>query len=87
VFEAFLQPGDFVRFRELSATYTIPKNFLNRVRVQNASVSFAMQNLALWTKYEGPDPEVIAQNGNFDRQDFFSLPAPRRGLVRFDFTF
>ncbi len=87
VFEAFLQPGDFVRFRELSATYTIPKNFLNRVRVQNASVSFAMQNLALWTKYEGPDPEVIAQNGGFDRQDFFSLPAPRRGLVRLDLTF
>jgi TonB-linked SusC/RagA family outer membrane protein len=87
VFEAYLQPGDFVRFRELSATYTIPKSFLNRVRVQNASVSFAMQNLALWTKYEGPDPEVIAQNGNFDRQDFFSLPAPRRGLVRLDFTF
>ena len=87
VFEAYLQPGDFVRFRELSATYTIPKKFLNRVRVQNASVSFAMQNLALWTKYEGPDPEVIAQNGNFDRQDFFSLPAPKRGLVRLDFTF
>lgn len=87
VFEAYLQPGDFVRFRELSATYTIPKSFLNRLRVQNASVSFAMQNLALWTKYEGPDPEVIAQNGNFDRQDFFSLPAPKRGLVRLDFTF
>lgn len=87
VFEAFLQPGDFVRFRELSATYTIPKRFLERIRVNNASVSFAMQNLALWTKYEGPDPEVIAQNGNFDRQDFFSLPAPKRGLVRLDFTF
>jgi outer membrane receptor protein involved in Fe transport len=87
VFEAYLQPGDFVRFRELSATYTIPKRFLNRVRVNNASVSFAMQNLALWTKYEGPDPEVIAQNGLFDRQDFFSLPAPKRGLVRLDFTF
>jgi TonB-linked SusC/RagA family outer membrane protein len=87
VFEAYLQQGDFVRFRELSATYTIPRSLLNRLRVQNASVSFAMQNLALWTKYEGPDPEVIAQNGSFDRQDFFSLPAPKRGLVRFDFTF
>lgn len=87
VFEAFLQPGDFVRFRELSATYTVPRSLLNRIKVQNASVSFAMQNLALWTKYEGPDPEVIAQNGSFDRQDFFSLPAPKRGLVRLDFTF
>jgi hypothetical protein len=87
VFEAFLQPGDFVRFRELSATYTVPRSFLNRLRITNGSVTFAMQNLALWTKYEGPDPEVIAQNGSFDRQDFFSLPAPKRGLVRLDFTF
>lgn len=87
VFEAYLQPGDFVRFRELSATYTIPKRILERVRVRNASVSFAMQNVALWTKYEGPDPEVIATNGSFDRLDFFSLPAPKRGLVRLDFTF
>jgi len=88
VYEAFLQPGDFVRFRELSATYTVPKSLLERIggRMQDASVSFAMQNLRLWTKYEGPDPEVIAQNNAFDRQDFFSLPIPRRAVLRFDFT-
>jgi hypothetical protein len=89
VFEAFLQPGDFVRWRELSASYTVPRSLLNRLtgRIQSASVSFAMQNLALWTKYEGPDPEVIAQNGAFDRQDFFSLPTPKRNSLRFDITF
>jgi TonB-linked SusC/RagA family outer membrane protein len=89
VYEAFIQPGDFVRFRELSATYTVPRNLLGRIseRVQNGSLTFAMQNVKLWTKYEGPDPEVVAQNGSFDRQDFFSLPAPRRYTLRFDFTF
>ena len=89
VFEAYLQRGDFVRFRELSASYFFPKALLNRIGnvAQNASVTFAMQNLKLWTDYEGPDPEVIAQNGNFDRQDFFSLPLPRRATLRFDFTF
>ncbi|MGQ0645971.1 MAG: SusC/RagA family TonB-linked outer membrane protein [Gemmatimonadaceae bacterium] len=89
VYEAFIQPGDFVRFRELSATYTVPKRLLGPLgnRVQNASIGFAMQNLGLWTKYEGPDPEVIAQNGAFDRQDFFSLPIPKRASLRLDFTF
>jgi TonB-linked SusC/RagA family outer membrane protein len=88
VYEAFIQPGDFIRFRELSASYTVPRSWLNRLggRVQDASLSFAMQNVRLWTDYEGPDPEVIAQNGNFDRQDFFSLPAPRRAILRLDFT-
>lgn len=89
VYEAFIQPGDFVRFRELSATYSVPKSLLSRVgdRMANASVTFAMQNLKLWTKYEGPDPEVIAQNGAFDRQDFFSLPMPKRATLRLDLTF
>ena len=89
VYEAFIQPGDFVRFRELSATYNVPKSLLSRIgdRVQNGSITLAMQNVKLWTKYEGPDPEVIAQNGSFDRQDFFSLPAPKRATLRFDFTF
>jgi TonB-linked SusC/RagA family outer membrane protein len=89
VYEAFIQPGDFVRFRELSASFTVPQKLVRTLgeRVQNASVTFAMQNLKLWTDYEGPDPEVIAQNGNFDRQDFFSLPQPKRALLRVNFTF
>ncbi|MCC6770387.1 MAG: SusC/RagA family TonB-linked outer membrane protein [Gemmatimonadaceae bacterium] len=89
VFEAYLQPGDFVRFRELSASYFIPKRLLSRFGnvAQNASVTFAVKNLKLWTKYEGPDPEVIAENAAFDREDFFSLPQPRRASLRFDFTF
>jgi TonB-dependent starch-binding outer membrane protein SusC len=89
VYEAFVQPGDFVRFRELSATYTFPQKLVRNLgaRVQNVSVAFAMQNIKLWTDYEGPDPEVIAQNGTFDRQDFFSLPQPKRALLRLNFTF
>jgi TonB-dependent starch-binding outer membrane protein SusC len=89
VYEAFLQRGDFVRFRELSFTYTVPKGLLTRLgdKVRSASVSFAMQNIGLWTDYEGPDPEVIAQNGGFDRQDFFSLPTPKRSSLRLDISF
>jgi TonB-dependent starch-binding outer membrane protein SusC len=89
VYEAFIQPGDFLRFRELSATLTVPQRFLHSLgnRIDNASITFAMQNLKLWTDYEGPDPEVIAQNGNFDRQDFFSLPTPRRAMLRLNLTF
>jgi hypothetical protein len=89
VYEAFLQRGDFVRFRELSATYTVPSRFLRVFgdRSQAASITFSMQNVKLWTKYEGPDPEVVAQNGAFDRQDFFSLPTPKRSVLRVDLTF
>lgn len=89
VYEAWEQPGDFVRFRELAISYNVPKRFLSSLRntVQSASIQFAMQNLKLWTKYEGPDPEVVTDSGNFSRADFFTLPTPKRSLLRVNFTF
>ena len=87
--DAFLQPGDFVRFRELGVNYNVPTKFLSRLRrVSSANVGVAFQNIGLWTDYEGFDPEVISNAGNqFERQDFFTLPNPRRALFRLNLTF
>lgn len=87
--DAFLQPGDFIRLREVSATYTLPRNLLSRMgRVSAATVGLAFQNLGLWTDYEGPDPEVVsAANNDFNRTDFFTLPNPRRALLRVNLSF
>jgi len=87
--DAYLQPGDFVRFRELGVNYNVPTKFLSRLRrVSSANVGVAFQNIGLWTDYEGFDPEVISNTSNqFDRQDFFTLPNPRRALFRLNLTF
>ncbi|WP_411278667.1 SusC/RagA family TonB-linked outer membrane protein [Gemmatimonas sp.] len=89
VIDAFLERGDFVRLRELSATFTVPNSLARKMGgvVDGASVTFAMQNIKLWTNYSGPDPEVNAQTGAFSRQDFLTLPNPRRSVLRFNFTF
>jgi hypothetical protein len=56
--------------------------------VSAASIGFAMQNVALWTDYEGPDPEVITSPGaNFNRTDFLTLPNPKRSVLRINLTF
>jgi outer membrane receptor protein involved in Fe transport len=86
--DAYLQPGDFVRFRELSATYNIPRALFTRWGLGAASVGVALQNLALWTDYEGPDPEIVsAANNDFNRTDFFTLPNPKRVLLRVNLSF
>ena len=87
--EAYLQPGDFIRLRELSATYTLPARLTARWgRISNMSVGLALQNVALWTDYEGEDPEVIqAPNGDFNRTDFFTLPNPKRAILRVNLSF
>jgi hypothetical protein len=89
----YYQPGDFVRLREISVTYTVPPKLLGlfRDRVTGASVSLAMQNVKLWTRYSGPDPEVISNpsgvGGAFFREDFLTLPNPKQTTLRFDLTF
>jgi len=87
--DAFLERGDFIRLREVSATYTLPTAFNRALRgyVTGANVTLAFQNLALWTDYSGPDPEMISQTGAFSRQDFLTLPNPRKAILRFNFNF
>ena len=89
--EAFLQPGDFVRFRELGVTWDVPQRWVSLVSgVESASLGFAIQNLRLWKNaaFTGRDPEVISAAFNqFSRDDFLTLPNPRTTVVRLNLTF
>ena len=90
--DAYVEKGDFLKLREVSVTYTLPPKFAGYFRAQGASFTIAGQNLALWTKYSGPDPEIISAIQNtganaYTRSDFLTIPAPRRVVVRFNVTF
>ncbi len=89
VIDDYLEKGDFVRVREVSATYTVPDKWMARVSryTKGASLTVAVQNLKLWTDYSGADPEINSQTGAFSRQDFLTLPNPRKTVVRLNFTF
>jgi hypothetical protein len=97
VYEAFIQPGDFVRLRELSASYDLPVNLIAGVGrgITGATITVAMQNVKLWSKYEGADPEVVSdpnttatsRAGQFSREDFLTLPNSKKTLIRLNLTF
>jgi TonB-linked SusC/RagA family outer membrane protein len=55
--------GDFVKLKNVTIGYNLPKNILSRVNILNARFYVSGQNLAIITKYPGPDPEV-SSNGN-----------------------
>lgn len=56
--QAFVFPSDYVKLREISLTYSIPKQMLSRWNVQNMNVSVYSRNIILWTKAKiGVDPE------------------------------
>jgi hypothetical protein len=55
--DGYFQPGAFVKWRELSATWELPRLLYARAGARNASLVFSARNLKLWTNYRGSDPE------------------------------
>lgn len=75
----FLEKGDFVRLSNLNLSYNFDVSKLKGVR--SLSAYFSGQNLALWSRYSGIDPEVNVDksiNGIPSRGfDYTQFPRPR----------
>src|SRR5262249_31294544 len=69
----FFEPADFVRFRELSLTYSVSPRMARALHLHTCSLTAAVRNLALWTRYTGVDPEVSRPEGGIVNS---GLPGP-----------
>ncbi len=84
----FVEKIDFIRFREVAASYDLPDRFIQRIGMQRATLTLAARNLGLITDYSGLDPETGYFSGNTGLQsDFQSGPPPRYFTVRLNFTY
>jgi TonB-linked SusC/RagA family outer membrane protein len=72
----YLEKGDFIRLREVSATFNLPQRWSQVVRAGDISLSVAGRNLALWSDYSGVDPEANYSTG--DVQANIASSSPRR---------
>jgi hypothetical protein len=84
----FVEDASFVKFRELSLTYTVPEQWANRVGAKGLSVTIAGRNLHTWTKYTGFDPEISGgAQANFNQFDFLSQAPVRYVAFRVNATY
>ncbi|HTE45299.1 MAG TPA: TonB-dependent receptor, partial [Gemmatimonadaceae bacterium] len=61
----YFEKLQFWRFRELTATYTVPDRYASKVvRAQGASLTLGARNLHIWTKWTGADPEQNYNQGD-----------------------
>lgn len=58
-----VEKGDFIKLRNLYIGYSLPRSVISRVNITNARFYVSGQNVAIISKYSGPDPEV-SSNGN-----------------------
>jgi TonB-linked SusC/RagA family outer membrane protein len=54
--------GNFLKVKTVNLGYTLPSNLLKSVGISSVRLYVTGQNLLIFTKYPGPDPEV-ASNG------------------------
>lgn len=66
VLGGFFEKGDFIRWRELSLSYTMPEQTIQRlIGGRSLVLTGAARNLGvLWTEYTGVDPEAFGTQVN-----------------------
>ncbi|MEN9507925.1 MAG: hypothetical protein RLZZ621_488, partial [Gemmatimonadota bacterium] len=84
----YFEDGDFIRFRELNATYKIPDELAGRLfRGRNLTATASVRNLGiLWTKFTGVDPEAFGTTGDAP-SSFQAFGPPTFFALRLSFGF
>lgn len=58
--DRFLNDASFLRLRSMSVGYNFPKRFLDNTFINNLKLFVQGENLLLWTKWRGFDPEMFS---------------------------
>ncbi len=62
--DRYVEDGGFVRFQNLQVAYNFPKKMIKKWGFSNLQAYASINNLYVWTKYSGVDPEVSASGYN-----------------------
>lgn len=74
----FLEDGSFIRLRAVTLGYQLPAFKINNFDIRGVRIYAQADNLFLWTKYSGWDPEVSKNlDPRFFGMDWFNVPQPR----------
>ena len=84
--ESLVYDGSWVRLREVTLTYTLPKF---KKLIQSASVYVTGRNLWLQTDYPGVDPEtsLTGAGSNIGGFDYFNMPGSKSIIVGLNIGF
>ena len=77
--EANIVDGSFVKLRELTLSYDVPRRFTDRARLSGLRLSLIGRNLWLWIPDENRyfDPETTVEASNVQGFEYGQIPSPR----------
>ncbi|WP_417940794.1 SusC/RagA family TonB-linked outer membrane protein [Flavobacterium sp. RS13.1] len=74
--------GDYIKLRNISLGYSLPKNLANKIKMESAKFTFQVNNIWYWSAAGNHiDPEVYSANSGTR-----NLPLPKTYLFGFNLT-
>lgn len=67
------QSRSFIRIQDISLSYTLPSELLDKADIQSAQVYISSKNPYVWTKWQGWDPETGTSDTPLMRNVIFGL--------------
>jgi TonB-linked SusC/RagA family outer membrane protein len=61
-YDVFIEDGSFFRIANMTLGYKLPKNILRQLRMSFLRLYVSVDNIHVWTKYSGWDPDVSVGN-------------------------
>ena len=77
--DRFLEDASYLRIQNVRLGYTLPAKYAKKAKLNQLKIYFSGQNLYVFTKYKGMDPEVgsLNQNPILQNIDYGRYPTPR----------
>ncbi|MDX2245140.1 MAG: SusC/RagA family TonB-linked outer membrane protein [Bacteroidia bacterium] len=86
--ESYIEDGSWIRLREITLAYSLPKSLLDKTPLGAVDVSITGRNQYLYTNYQGIDPETSLKGAsNGQGFDYFNSPNTKSwvGAIRISF--
>ncbi|MDF2157263.1 SusC/RagA family TonB-linked outer membrane protein [Algoriphagus sp. CAU 1675] len=82
--EAAKYDATFLKLREVTIGYTVPRSVLGKLPVQDVKISLVARNLALWTENPHFDPETLSMSGGTLQPGIENMAFPSTRSVGFN---
>jgi len=74
----WVEDGSYLRIKNIALGYSLSKSLIKKLNVENIRLSATVDNLFIFTKYSGYDPEVSVKNEALNRGiDYSAYPKGR----------
>lgn len=74
--EILVQDTDWVKLRNISLSYEFPRSLLEKIKIENASLTVSANNILIWTPFKGFDPEGNQFSAGSNTYGFTGLNIP-----------